>query len=178
MHRIIGAACLLLVCSTAQSVGAVECGLSALPSAAQRALVQAFSGWDVVTLSNLSAGDQPVWLENYGDKCPGVIQGNFTGSKAPSFVVLLIRRDKRKLLETLVLLSPIGRGYKLHTLDEPGETAVPDVLLKAPPGRYNDPEGTHSVRIIYDGILSVKLEAAATLYYKGANGFAHLTISE
>jgi hypothetical protein len=158
------------------SAAAKECGSSALPPAAQTLLAQRLPNWRLVTVSDLSPDDQKLWSENYGDKCPGIIEGNF--AIAHSFAVSLIRQEGAALLQTLVLLEPSQDGYMLRTLGEASKTAVPNVLLKFPPGTYKDAEQTRSVRTQFDGVAYIKLEAAGTLYYKTPHGFKSLDVSE
>jgi hypothetical protein len=153
-----------------------ECGLSALPVAARKLLEERLPDWKVVTVSDLSPDDRKLWDENYQDKCPGIIEGNFAVTH--SFAVSLIRRDNASLLQTLVLLEPSTGGYVLHRLGKASKTEVPNILLKFPPGTYKDAEQVRSVRTKFDGIAYVKLEAAGTLYYKTGQGFQSLEISE
>lgn len=158
------------------SAAAKECGSSALPPAAQTLLTQRLPNWRLVTPSDLSPDDQKLWSENYGNKCPGIVEGNF--AIAHSFAVSLIRQEGATLLQTLVLLEPSQDGYVLRTLGEASKTAVPNILLKFPPGTYKDAEQRHSVQTKFDGVAYIKLEAAGTLYYKTRQGFKSLEISE
>ncbi len=155
---------------------AKECGSSALPPSAQKLLEQRLPNWRIVTIPDLSSDDQKLWSENYDDKCPGIIEGNFI--TAHSFAVSLIRQEKASLMQTLVLLEPSQDGYVLRTLSEASQTAVPNVILKFPPGVYRDAERTRSVQTKLDGVGYIKLEAAGTLYYKTRQGFKSLEVSE
>jgi hypothetical protein len=160
----------------AMSAGPRECGSNSLPPAAQTLLAQRFPTWTLVTPSDLSPDDQKLWSENYGDQCPGVIEGNFAIEH--SFAVSLIHKENATLLQTLVLIELSQHGYALRTLSEASTTAVPNVLLKFPPGTYKDAERTRSVQTKFDGVAYIKLEAAGTLYYKTGQGFKSLEISE
>ena len=106
MRRTIWWCCLL--CLLSASAGASRCDVDALPSAAQRVLSQRFGGWKIVTNSDLSPDDQPIWSEYYGDACPGVVEGNFTGDGGRQFAVTLIRGNESPLRQILVLLKPRG----------------------------------------------------------------------
>jgi hypothetical protein len=158
------------------NAGALECRIEALPSGARTLLTSSLPGWKIVTVSDLSSDDQKLWSENYEDKCPGIVEGNFSLSR--SFAVSLIRRDSTTLLQTLVLLEPNKNEYKLHTLSQASKAEVPNIVLKFPPGTYKASEQNRSVRTKSDGIAYIKLEAAGTLYYKTANGFSSIEISE
>ena len=176
MQRTIYLAVILLGLMSGTRAVAKECGSNALPPAAQKLLGQRLMSWKIVTVSDLSTDDQKLWSENYDDKCPGIVEGNFV--TAHSFAVSLIRQEKAVLLQTLVLLEPSPDGYVLRTLSEPSQTAVPNVLLKFPPGLYRDAERTRSVQTKLDGVGYIKLEAAGTLYYKTPHGFKSLDVSE
>jgi len=127
-------------------------------------------------VSDLSSDDQKLWAENYEDKCPGVVEGNFATPR--SFAVTLIRQEKAVLVQTLVLVESVQDRYVLRTLSAASQTAAPNVLLKFPPGTYRDAEQTRSVQTKLDGVAYIKLEAAGTLYYKTPQGFKSLEISE
>jgi hypothetical protein len=176
MQRRIYLVVILFGFTCGMSAGARECGSSSLPPTAQTLLALRLPNWRLVTPSDLSPDDQKLWSENYGDKCPGIVEGNF--AIAHSFAVSLIRQENATLLQTLVLLEPSQDGYVLRTLSEASKTAVPNVLLKFPPGTYKDAEQTHSVQTKFDGVAYIKLEAAGTLYYKTGHGFKSLEISE
>jgi hypothetical protein len=176
MQRTIYLVVILLGLTSVTSAVAKECGSNALPPVAQKLLGTRLPSWRVVTVSDLSSDDQKLWSENYEDKCPGIIEGNF--AIAHSFAVSLIRQERATLLQTLVLLEPSQDGYVLRTLGEASKTAVPNILLKFPPGTYKDAEQTRSVRTKFDGVAYIKLEAAGTLYYKTPQGFKSLDVSE
>jgi hypothetical protein len=153
-----------------------ECSSNALSAPARKLLEERLPDWKILTASDLSPDDRKLWDENYQDKCPGIIEGNFVVTH--SFAVSLIRRDKVSLMQTLVLLEPSRGGYVLHTLGKASKTEVPNIILKFPPGTYKDAEQVRSVRTKFDGIAYIKLEAAGTLYYKTGQGFQSLEISE
>lgn len=178
MQRTIYLSIFLFLFGLATTIGATtkECDSNALPPAARENLKQHFPNWRIVTVSDLSPDDQKLWSENYDDKCPGIIEGNFAGRL--SFAVSLIHHKNGVLSQTLVLLEHSQDGYVLRILTKASETAVPNVLLKFPPGTYKDAEQSSSVQTKFDGVAYIKLEAAGTLYYKTGQGFKSLEISE
>ena len=171
---------LCAVCCTLVSMAASakECGENALPVAAQKVLSQHFTGWKVVTVSDLTPDDKQIWSETYGDACPGIVEGNFTGKGRRQFGVTLIRRDNSRIRQALVLLNPTDRVYVDKVLLEPSDATIPNVVVKFPPGTYSDAERTRSVRTRFDGIALIQLEASGTLFYKTKDGFSRLVFSD
>ena len=176
MRRVIYLAVILFGIAPATSAAEKECDSRDLPRVARKVLVQHLPNWRIVTVSDLSPDDQRLWSENHEGKCPGVIEGNFT--TVHSFAVSLIRQEHATLLQILVLLEQSHNGYILRTLSGASRTAVPNILLKFPPGKYRDAEQTRSVQTKFDGVAYIKLEAEGTLYYKAKEGFKSLEISE
>jgi hypothetical protein len=153
-----------------------KCGSATLPPKLQSQLAEHFNGWKVVDVSDLSAEDQEVWSESFAGKCPGYVEGNFTGR--PSIAMTMIRYKGANLYQMLIVAEPRVRGYNIETLSGAEMAAVPDVVLKTSPRKYFNAERDHHVTIKFDGIVYTKLEAAATLYYFLNGKFRHLEISE
>jgi hypothetical protein len=176
MHREICFAIILSALFLATTVKAMECGTHSLPTGAQTALEHYLPNWKIVELDDLNPEDKKPWSENYADKCPGLIEGEF--ATPHSYAVTLILSSPGSLTQMLVLLEPAATGYKLRTLSEASQTAFPDVLLKLPRGVYSDAERTYSVKTNSDGIGYIHLEAGGVLYYATEGGFKSLVISE
>jgi hypothetical protein len=165
----------VLSASPADAAANTSCDVTVLPSVARAVLRRQLPEWRIVGPSDLSSDDKTLWSENYSGKCPGVIEGNF-GSQG-SFAITLTRKEN-VLKQTLVVLEKAGNDYIFHTLSPATETDVPNIILKFPPGTYEDAERNRKVRIRLDGVAYIKLEAAGTLYYPVGRHFESIEISE
>lgn len=156
-----------------------KCGLSNLPVAVQRAILGEFNTWDIVTINDLAADDQMLWTKKHPDECPGIAWAEFNGRGTPSYAVTLIRRERGKLWQTLVVAAA-GRGgkYNLIVLSKPQETAQVSVVEKLPPGRYSNADQSLDVSTRYPVIQYEVIESGAIIYFWKNGRYKSLIASE
>jgi hypothetical protein len=156
---------------------AAECA-SSPPASVLHEISLRLPHWRIVTVADLSPDDRQLWSEHHPGECPGFVEGRFTGSRNSSFAVTVIREGEHGLEQMLVLGEPARSSYRLRTLSGASQAAVPNVLLRFPPGQYRDAMRQRSMRCRFDAIAYLKLEASGSLYCRATTGFVRLDISE
>ncbi|HET7876901.1 MAG TPA: hypothetical protein VFN71_15365 [Methylomirabilota bacterium] len=142
------------------------CAGGRLPGKLRDVLVGRFPGWRLVTVNDLHRDDQVIWLTDRGQECPGIAIGRFQSARRVSYGLLLIRADRERLLERLVVVQSAGsKGYHVTELVGPTETARPSVIFRAPPGVITSWDQSERVRIQNDAIVHAVLEARVEAFY-------------
>jgi hypothetical protein len=164
----------------AQPSGAA-CSGRLLPEKVRDLISRKFPSWKFVTLSDLDPDDRKLWLEARGPKlCPGIAVGHFENPRTLSYAVLLIRRERGKLYDTLIVASMGRRGkWRLQVLSEKGLVPGSLVVYRMPPGEYFDfYDNTIKVRAKLDVIWYEYIEAAVTMYYWSHGRYRTLQVSD
>lgn len=137
------------------------------------------AGWRVVTERDLAADDAAIWMQLHGEKCPGIVRGDFEGSDDTSFVVSLIRaKPSGSHEQKLLLLRHRSGGLAVTVVVPPTVVVNPLVLWKRAPGSYRGVYEHRAIAIATESFVFEKLEAAATQYYIRDGTIHNLLISD
>ena len=154
------------------------CRSLVIPRAVNSALRKHFGGWNIVTPNLLSSReDREEWNQNYGNECPGVIKGRFTGT-GEGYALSLVRGSGKTLEQQIVAFLPSTAGLKTVVVDPPSHVDVVTVLRKFGPGLYTSREDELSLSIKFDTIGVSEIDAGTVVYYWTGKKFDSLVTSE
>jgi hypothetical protein len=126
------------------------------------AFLQANQAWKVLELTDLFREDQALWKRAHGDDCPGLVEVRMESDKVFT-AVALVRRERKRLLEKIVLI-PDDSAQPIELSPE-NPVAIPQVISRIPPGRYLDRATEQYRQLTSDGLLLEQIEAGAAILY-------------
>jgi len=166
---------LALVCCA--PIAAESCTPS-LPPEALNLLASSYPGYRVLQLGDLNSDDQTIWKNSYGDACPGVVEGFFTGpSKAYAVLLVPDKQNQGEIKAVLVEAAPDGGMTHRRIFSEPSQPNLP-VIRKSKPGVYEDAETHAKVRTSNDVVLIEHLESSITALSVSRGKVKRLTLAE
>ncbi len=175
-HAILAVLAMIATATTSHAAPA-QPGCDAPPPAV-RAYLADHHGLSVVTLRDLNADDQKLWLDARHWACPGLAMVDLDGSGKLSFAMALLQRRAGGQFEQLVVLHAVGRGTKAEVLEPWFSAGNPVVVWRAPPGRAPTWDGGRGVTVSHDSIVFEAFESASTSYYWAGGRFRHITTGD
>jgi len=142
-------------------------------------LEQSFPHWRIERSSDLEASYQELWTKKFPTACPGFVEGNFLKPDVTAYAVLLIPSDQTKKGYRLVVFSESAPGTWRSTILEKDNQYTPAsaVIRLAPPGEYQEADGTKRVHTRTDGIVSERIESGVLVYYWSGTRFRSIATS-
>ncbi len=154
------------------------CGLRCLPRSFRSEVARILPGWRTVRLRDLAGEDRSYWIEHHPQWCPGLVYESFGPHGEKGWVLALVRRRRRQLLETVLYVRTAGGKPRITFLIRPAPATL-GVISKIKPGVYNGAEGDRSEHIPFDGILFEIPGRASFIEYLDSSGNARsLQVSE
>lgn len=163
---------LLLLILPSVALGNNRCTTEDLPQGAKELVEHDFPNWTIVTLRDLRPDDQKAWLRDYPGECPGIVAGNYEPAERLSYAITLLRRERRKLYQVLLVLSPVKDGYQLRVLSKPYENTGAMIVSKLPPGTYSNSDRSARIRAKFS-VISYEAFGVGSIVYYWANGRYH-----
>ena len=121
--------------------------------------------WRLLDIKDLVSDDRMIWHDNHKGLCPGMAKVVLDSSGLPSYALALIRPDKGKTFEQVVVLQAGANAFKTVVLEPPFEgTGI--VIWRAPPGKTQDMYGDgRTITVRHDSIIWEKMESASQQFY-------------
>jgi hypothetical protein len=153
------------------------CSEQSLPSPVRRLLSPELPGWRVTALQDLTPDDQEVWSKARGSACPGLLEGRFE-SAGRGYAIMLMRKDRGKFQQTLVVGVDKGGSWAFRILDGPSGVRVPLVITKWPPGKYESTDKGRQATTDFEVIQEEQIAASAAIFYWKDGKFRYMRALE
>jgi hypothetical protein len=124
-----------------------------------------FPHWKIVDLNDLGAEDRAIWLSSNKQKCPGLAVGMFDGSNVDSYAVTLIKNEKDKTVQTLVVGKSENSGIRWKVLSSAQDVARVSVVRTVESRNFKNSNGHGFSRSQFPSIYYEAIEAGAIAYY-------------
>ena len=135
-----------------------------LPQSLQHEVAHRYPGYDIVTADLLDSYDRSLFIEEFGEACPGKVKINFFGNDKLTFALLLINRSLTPHKVELIIAKEDKKDWDFVFIEETDVSLVP-VIWSEPAGEYEDYLQENKIVSKYPVLLLVRYEAWAILYY-------------
>ncbi len=135
-------------------------------------------GASLVSLPDLSRGDQGLWKKHHDGLCPGLATANLNGQGLSYGLALIKKLPAGIYRERFVVLLRTHRGISVHVVANDRDVTIPFVVWRVPPGKSYDYRVGHDVWLRNDSIVYEEMESVATQYYIEEERFRSLIAAE
>ena len=132
-----------------------------LPPGLRDELSKKYPGTSVVSLADLDEHNRKLFQKDHGTRCPGLVKVNFYGDGKPTWAVVLISGENPKRKAELVVARQAGEGWETRSLETTDGTPV---VWREGPGKYDDHDGTKTIRATKSVIVFAGYGSWSVLY--------------